>query len=159
MRVEPVRFNLSRRGFLAGSAIALTSSQAMSATPSCTLTAEQEEGPYYIDYETMRPKLEAAVQQQLGFEEFALYVADMRFEGTMHPLAKRRLVGSVGAAWEFGRSGAGWTQRGTKLTGAGEIGPREIRAREHRRRGHRGFRSALGDWSAENRPRRPRRIG
>jgi len=37
-----------------GGAIALSSSQAMSATPSCTLTAEQEEGPYYIDYETMR---------------------------------------------------------------------------------------------------------
>jgi diguanylate cyclase (GGDEF)-like protein len=53
-----------------------------------------------LDYETMRPKLEAAVQQQLGFEEFALYVADMRFDGTMHPLAKRRLVGSVGAAWD-----------------------------------------------------------
>jgi diguanylate cyclase (GGDEF)-like protein len=53
-----------------------------------------------LDYETMRPKLESAVQQQLGVEEFALYVSDMRSEGTMHPLAKRRLVGSVGAAWD-----------------------------------------------------------
>ena len=57
-----------------------------------------------LDFETMRPKLEAAVQQHLGLDEFALYVSDMRYEGTMHPLVKRRLVGSVGGTWDSLRS-------------------------------------------------------
>jgi len=57
-----------------------------------------------LDWETMRPKLEQAIHQLLGLDEFALYVSDMRFENTMHPLVKRRLVGSVGGAWESLRS-------------------------------------------------------
>jgi protocatechuate 3,4-dioxygenase beta subunit len=43
---------LSRRGFLGG--MAVTAFSALSATPACTLTSEQEEGPYYIDDETLR---------------------------------------------------------------------------------------------------------
>jgi protocatechuate 3,4-dioxygenase beta subunit len=39
---------LTRRGFLAGGAAVLTGSQILAA-PSCTLTPEEEEGPYYID--------------------------------------------------------------------------------------------------------------
>ena len=45
---------LSRRGFLAGGAGALTCAGAMAQTPSCTLAAEQEIGPYYLDAATMR---------------------------------------------------------------------------------------------------------
>jgi protocatechuate 3,4-dioxygenase beta subunit len=47
-------FHLSRRGFLIGGAVALTSAKGAPSTPSCTLTAEQEIGPYYIDDEKLR---------------------------------------------------------------------------------------------------------
>ncbi len=47
-------FHLSRRGFLIGGAAALASANAMPTTPSCTLVAEQEIGPYYIDDEKLR---------------------------------------------------------------------------------------------------------
>ena len=47
-------FHLSRRGFLIGGAIALASANGMPSTPSCTLIAEQEVGPYYIDDEKLR---------------------------------------------------------------------------------------------------------
>jgi len=40
---------LSRRSFLAAGTMALTQLAAFPATPGCTLTSEQEEGPYYID--------------------------------------------------------------------------------------------------------------
>jgi protocatechuate 3,4-dioxygenase beta subunit len=46
--------HLSRRGFLIGGAVALASAKGMPSTPSCTLTAEQEIGPYYIDDEKLR---------------------------------------------------------------------------------------------------------
>jgi len=46
--------HLSRRGFLIGGAVALASASGMPSTPSCTLTAEQEIGPYYIDDEKLR---------------------------------------------------------------------------------------------------------
>lgn len=46
--------NLSRRGFLVAGAAAITAINALPTTPSCTLTSEQEEGPYYIDDETLR---------------------------------------------------------------------------------------------------------
>ncbi len=45
---------ISRRGLLISTGTALTSLSAFSATPGCTLTSEQEEGPYYIDDETLR---------------------------------------------------------------------------------------------------------
>jgi protocatechuate 3,4-dioxygenase beta subunit len=47
-------YTLSRRGFLIGSAGALVSAKGMPSTPSCTLLAEQEEGPYYIDDAKLR---------------------------------------------------------------------------------------------------------
>src|SRR5580692_5345660 len=47
-------FHLSRRGFLTGGAVALASASGMPSTPSCTLIAEQEVGPYYIDDEKLR---------------------------------------------------------------------------------------------------------
>src|ERR1700728_2246098 len=47
-------FHLSRRGFLLGGAVALASASGMPSTPSCTLVAEQEVGPYYIDDEKLR---------------------------------------------------------------------------------------------------------
>jgi len=46
-------FCMTRRGFFIGSA-ALACANAMPSTPSCTLAAEQEEGPYYIDGPTLR---------------------------------------------------------------------------------------------------------
>src|SRR5262245_55950128 len=45
---------LSRRGFLIAGGMALGATQIFSSTPACTMTAEQEEGPYYIDDETLR---------------------------------------------------------------------------------------------------------
>ena len=47
-------FHLSRRGFLVSGAVAIASANAMPTTPSCTLVAEQEIGPYYIDDEKLR---------------------------------------------------------------------------------------------------------
>jgi protocatechuate 3,4-dioxygenase beta subunit len=44
----------SRRGFLIAGGMAVTAIAALPATPACTLTSEQEEGPYYIDDETLR---------------------------------------------------------------------------------------------------------
>jgi protocatechuate 3,4-dioxygenase beta subunit len=48
-------FPLTRRGFFLGGAAALIGSRAFADTPTCALTAEQEVGPYYIDYEQLRP--------------------------------------------------------------------------------------------------------
>jgi protocatechuate 3,4-dioxygenase beta subunit len=42
-------FSVSRRGFLLGSAAALTSFKGLAGTPACVLASEQEEGPYYVD--------------------------------------------------------------------------------------------------------------
>jgi protocatechuate 3,4-dioxygenase beta subunit len=47
--------HLTRRGFiLAAGAAALSATTAFPATPGCTLTSEEEEGPYYVDDETLR---------------------------------------------------------------------------------------------------------
>lgn len=49
--------HLTRRGFvLAGvvGGMTFTSRSAFAATPACTLTSEKEEGPYYVDDETLR---------------------------------------------------------------------------------------------------------
>lgn len=45
---------LTRRGFLVAGSMAITALNAFPATPGCTLTSEQEEGPYYVDDETLR---------------------------------------------------------------------------------------------------------
>lgn len=74
-----------------------------------------------LDFETMRPKLESAVQQHLGIDEFALYVADMRYEGQMHPLVKRRLIGSVGGSWDSLK--AFLESRGLGAQGSQRLGP------------------------------------
>jgi protocatechuate 3,4-dioxygenase beta subunit len=47
---------LTRRDFLAG-AVVIGSSRFRSATPACTLSPEQEEGPYYVDYLKLRRDL------------------------------------------------------------------------------------------------------
>jgi len=46
--------HLTRRGFLIAGGAALTTAIALPDTPGCTLTSGQEEGPYYIDDETLR---------------------------------------------------------------------------------------------------------
>jgi protocatechuate 3,4-dioxygenase beta subunit len=45
---------MNRRTFLVSGTAALSALRAMPSTPACTLTAEQEEGPYYVDYGKMR---------------------------------------------------------------------------------------------------------
>jgi protocatechuate 3,4-dioxygenase beta subunit len=44
----------TRRGFLIAGAGALAGAPGIAATPACTLTSEQEEGPYYVDDEKLR---------------------------------------------------------------------------------------------------------
>ncbi len=50
----PSRITLSRRGFLVGGAALAGAWRAMPSTPACVLTSEQEEGPYYVDYDKVR---------------------------------------------------------------------------------------------------------
>ena len=45
---------LSRRGFLVVGAALAGAWRAMPSTPACVLTSEQEEGPYYVDYDKVR---------------------------------------------------------------------------------------------------------
>jgi protocatechuate 3,4-dioxygenase beta subunit len=54
MTFDPAGF-LSRRGFLIAGGIAFAGARSIKGdTPACTLTGEQEEGPYYVDDETLR---------------------------------------------------------------------------------------------------------
>jgi protocatechuate 3,4-dioxygenase beta subunit len=48
---------LSRRGFMRSTAALAGALRAMPSTPACVLTTEQEEGPYYIDYQSLRRDL------------------------------------------------------------------------------------------------------
>jgi len=48
---------LSRRGFLITGAAALSLARRLPADPGCTLTSEQEEGPFYISDELIRPNI------------------------------------------------------------------------------------------------------
>ena len=45
---------MNRRAFLIGGATLAGAWRVMPSTPSCTLTAEQEEGPYYVDFDKVR---------------------------------------------------------------------------------------------------------
>jgi protocatechuate 3,4-dioxygenase beta subunit len=45
---------INRRTFLIGGAALVGAAGAMPSTPACTLIAEQEEGPYYVDYDKVR---------------------------------------------------------------------------------------------------------
>jgi protocatechuate 3,4-dioxygenase beta subunit len=49
-------FNITRRGFLIGGAMALTGNRLI-AEPACSLVPEQEEGPYYLDFLRVRKNL------------------------------------------------------------------------------------------------------
>jgi protocatechuate 3,4-dioxygenase beta subunit len=49
-----MRIALNRREFLVGSVAMAGALRAMPSTPACLLTAEQEEGPYYVDDEKVR---------------------------------------------------------------------------------------------------------
>jgi diguanylate cyclase (GGDEF)-like protein len=53
-----------------------------------------------MTWDGVRPKLEAAVEQYLRVEEFAIYVVGQRAADTMRLLARRRLSGSPGATWD-----------------------------------------------------------
>src|SRR5260370_40928288 len=52
-----VRYHLSRRGFLLAGAAAAAYSGAVPSSPACTLVAEQEVGPYYIDDAKLRQNI------------------------------------------------------------------------------------------------------
>jgi protocatechuate 3,4-dioxygenase beta subunit len=56
MPTEPI-LTLSRRGFLITGAAAITLARRLPADPACTLISEQEEGPYYIADELVRPNI------------------------------------------------------------------------------------------------------
>jgi protocatechuate 3,4-dioxygenase beta subunit len=49
--------HITRRGFVLGGISIFTASGLASQSPSCQLASEQEEGPYYIDYEKVRRNL------------------------------------------------------------------------------------------------------
>ena len=53
-----------------------------------------------LTWDEIRPKLEAAVLQFVGIEEFGLYVCDLRAQNALHPLVTRRLGTTVGASWD-----------------------------------------------------------
>ena len=53
-----------------------------------------------MDWDSMRPKLEQAIEGFLGLKEFALYVADHRSPGNMHGLIKRHLWDSPASSWD-----------------------------------------------------------
>ena len=54
---RPIHFRPSRRAFVVTGVAAFARLRAMPATPSCTLTAEQEVGPYYIQNQILRPNI------------------------------------------------------------------------------------------------------
>ncbi len=53
-----------------------------------------------VNWEDIKPKLETAVSQFLGLDEFSLFVADLHERSALHPLVNRRLGNSMGASWE-----------------------------------------------------------
>lgn len=53
-----------------------------------------------MTWDGVRPKLEAAVEQYLRVDEFALYVVDQKASDALRLLARRRLNGSPGATWD-----------------------------------------------------------
>ncbi|TPW21427.1 MAG: diguanylate cyclase [Elusimicrobia bacterium] len=53
-----------------------------------------------MTWDGVRPKLEAAVEQYLRVEEFAVYVVEQKATDAMRLLARRRLSGSPGATWD-----------------------------------------------------------
>ena len=53
-----------------------------------------------LDWDSMRPKLEQAIEGFLGLKEFALYVADHRSPGSLYGLIKRRLWDSAASSWD-----------------------------------------------------------
>ncbi|TBR21864.1 GGDEF domain-containing protein [bacterium] len=53
-----------------------------------------------MTWDGVRPKLEAAVEQYLRVEEFAVYVVEQKASDAMRLLARRRLSGSPGATWD-----------------------------------------------------------
>lgn len=52
-----------------------------------------------LNWEAVRPRLEAAVEQHLRFEEYAFFVPDAR-SGSMYPLLRKRLNRGIGSSWE-----------------------------------------------------------
>ncbi len=53
-----------------------------------------------MTWNDVRPKLEAAVEQYLRVDEFAIYVVEQRAQDALRLLAKRRMAGSVGGSWD-----------------------------------------------------------
>ncbi|MGO9262639.1 MAG: hypothetical protein ACLQU1_41120 [Bryobacteraceae bacterium] len=54
---DSIRWHPSRRAFFITGVAALSRLKAMPATPDCTLMAEQEAGPYYLDDQTLRQNI------------------------------------------------------------------------------------------------------
>jgi protocatechuate 3,4-dioxygenase beta subunit len=103
---------------LAGAAgsIAFTSVSAFAATPSCTLTSEKEEGPYYVDDETLRGNI---TENKPGIPvQLAIMLVDAR---TCKPLNN-----SAVDIWHCDASGvySGFTAMNPDGGGPGGRGPR-----------------------------------
>jgi protocatechuate 3,4-dioxygenase beta subunit len=54
MKMNEAMYYFSRRAFLVGGAAVAGALRAMPSTPACVLTTEQEEGPFYVDYDKVR---------------------------------------------------------------------------------------------------------
>jgi len=54
MNMNEAMYYFSRRAFLVGGAAVAGALRAMPSTPACVLTTEQEEGPFYVDYNKVR---------------------------------------------------------------------------------------------------------
>jgi len=52
-----------------------------------------------LSWEDIRPRLEAAVEQYLGVESFAFYVADRKEQDSLEPLVRRKLGKSPASSW------------------------------------------------------------
>jgi protocatechuate 3,4-dioxygenase beta subunit len=100
---------LTRRDFLAGAVI--LGSRLRAATPACTLSPEQEEGPYYVDYGKMRrdlPEGKPGVPLQLR-----IVLLDAR---TCRPIEN--------AAVDIWHCDASGVYSGFTANGGGDAGPR-----------------------------------
>ena len=52
-----------------------------------------------LDWEAVRPRVEAALEQQLRIDEYAFYVPEPE-SGRMFPLLRKRLTSGLGSTWE-----------------------------------------------------------
>jgi protocatechuate 3,4-dioxygenase beta subunit len=102
--------NLTRRGFVLGGASMAAASRLASQSPSCLLVPEQEEGPYYIDFE----KLRRNVTEEKPGVPLLLRVA---------LVDSRRCAPLANAALDIWHCDSGGVYSGFTSNGGGDSGP------------------------------------